>query len=123
MTQPVGPGTFRKLADAAESGTLYLEPGAADTCVAACDRFIEALQHLQGTCENLEVSEAFGHLPSARALGLKFDAKATGPGGLFEVLQTHIDTVAAMRAMFAAAGKAYLDTDAETRESLRRATT
>ncbi|MGV9745943.1 hypothetical protein ACWDTG_13620 [Rhodococcus zopfii] len=121
MTEPIGPGTFRRLADAAESGQLYLTPGATESCVAACDRFLETLLQIQDSCVHLEVSAAFGHLPSAHALGLKFDAKATGPGGLSDVLQTHIDTVTQMRAMFAAAGKAYREADHETLTALQKA--
>lgn len=121
MSEPVGPGTFRRLVEAAESGQLYLEPDATENCVKACDTFLEALQFIRNSCSELEVSAAFGHLPSAHALGLKFDAKATGPGGLSDVLQTHIDTVTQMRAMFAAAGKAYREADHETLTALQKA--
>ena len=62
--------------------------------------------------------EAFGHLPSARALGQKFDNKAIGPGGFTEVLQQHIDTVTRTKTLFETAGRAYVETDAETRDRL-----
>lgn len=104
---------FTHLAQEAVSGRLSLEPGAASTCVKACTEFLVVLDQLQRQAEFLQCKEAFGHLPSARALGQKFDDKAIGPGGFAEVLQQHIDTVTRMKDLFEAAGKAYIEAEGE----------
>ena len=112
---------FMQLAQEAENGRLFLEPDAAAHCAQACADFLVVLNELRGRANRLLCREAFGHLPSARALGQKFDDKATGPGGLTEVLQQHIDVVTRMKNLFDAAGKAYLDTDADTRHRIATA--
>jgi len=43
--------------------------------------------------------------------GAKFETKAIGPGGLYDVLQQHIDTVTRLRDLFEKAGRAYRDAD------------
>ena len=112
---------FLQLTQEAEAGRLFLEPDAAATCARACTNFIDVLIELKHRANTLLCKDAFGHLPSARALGQKFDDKATGPGGLTEVLQQHIDVVTRMKNLFDAAGKAYLDTDADTRHRIATA--
>ena len=119
MTTPIT--QFEQLTLNAESGQLFLEPDAAASCSAACDQFLVVLEELRANARDLLCKDAFGHLPSARALGQKFDDKATGPGGLTEVLQQHIDVVTRMKNLFDAAGKAYLDTDADTRHRIATA--
>ncbi|MEZ5151753.1 hypothetical protein [Rhodococcus zopfii] len=109
---------FTQLARDAEEGLLFLEPDAAATCAQACADFLIVLDQLQREAEFLQCKEAFGHLPSAQALGQKFDDKAIGPGGFAEVLQQHIDTVTRMKTLFETAGRAYVETDAETRDRL-----
>ncbi|MFZ2530406.1 MAG: hypothetical protein WAX14_22600 [Rhodococcus sp. (in: high G+C Gram-positive bacteria)] len=104
---------FTQLAQEAEAGRLFLQPDAAATCAQACTNFIEALNTLLDQADRLCCKEAFGHLPSAQALGQKFDDKATGPGGLAEVLQQHIEVVTRMKALFEAAGKAYVEQEDE----------
>lgn len=112
---------FTQLAREAEAGQLFLEPDAAMTCVQACTDFLDALRGLKDGADFLLCKDAFGPLPSAQALGQKFDDKAVGPGGFAEVLQQHIDTVTRMKALFEAAGKAYVETDAETRARIAAA--
>lgn len=119
MTTPAT--QFEQLTDAAESGRLFLEPDAATSCSSACDRFLVVLEDLKISTRDLLCKEAFGTLPSAQALGQKFDNKAIGPGGFADVLQQHIDTVTRMKALFDAAGKAYAETDAETRDRIAAA--
>lgn len=63
MSEPVGPETFRRLVEAAESGQLYLEPDATENCVKACDTFLEALQFIRNSCSELEVSARSGTCP------------------------------------------------------------
>ncbi|WP_072815730.1 hypothetical protein [Rhodococcus zopfii] len=109
---------FTQLAQEAESGCLFLEPDAAATCTQACANFLDVLIDLRHRANTLLCKEAFGHLPSAQALGQKFDDKAIGPGGFAEVLQQHIDTVTRMKTLFETAGRAYVETDAETRDRL-----
>jgi len=106
---------FTQLTQEAESSRLFLEPDAAASCARACADFLIVLDELHGHSNRLLCRDAFGTLPSAQALGQKFDDKAVGPGGFAEVLQQHIDTVTRMKALFEAAGKAYVETDAETR--------
>ncbi|WP_068161063.1 hypothetical protein [Rhodococcus phenolicus] len=112
---------FTRLAQEAESGHLLLEPDAAATCAQACADFLIVLNELRARTNRLACREAFGTLPSAQALGQKFDNKAIGPGGFADVLQQHIDTVTRMKALFDAAGKAYIETDAETRDRIAAA--
>lgn len=119
MTEPVS--LFQHLTSSAEAGQLFLEPDAAQTCSEACSVFIDSLVELSSITEDLLCRDAFGHLPSAQALGQKFDNKAVGPGGFADVLQQHIDTVTRMKALFDAAGKAYVETDAETRARIAAA--
>jgi len=104
---------FTKLTEDAGNGRLFLEPEAAATCAQACANFLEVLDGLKRGTDFLRCKEAFGHLPSAQALGQKFDDKAIGPGGFTEVLQQHIDTVTRMKYLFEAAGKAYVETEGE----------
>ncbi|WP_156665417.1 hypothetical protein [Rhodococcus phenolicus] len=104
---------FTELAKEAAGGHLFLEPDAASTCAQACTDFLEVLNTLLIQTDRLCCKEAFGHLPSARALGQKFDDKAIGPGGFAEVLQQHIDTVTRMKDLFEAAGKAYIEAEGE----------
>lgn len=59
----------------------------------------------------LSTREAYGTLASAQQLGAKFETKAIGPGGLYDVLQQHIDTVTRLRDLFEKAGRAYRDAD------------
>ncbi|MGW0028026.1 hypothetical protein [Rhodococcus sp. NPDC003383] len=119
MTTPAT--QFEQLVHTAESGGLFLEPDAAASCSAACDQFLVVLEDLKRSSRDLLCKDAFGTLPSAQALGQKFDDKAIGPGGFTEVLQQHIDTVTRMKALFEAAGKAYVETDAETRARIAAA--
>lgn len=119
MTTPAT--QFERLTHSAEAGRLFLEPDAATSCSAACDQFLVVLEELKRSTRDLLCKEAFGHLPSAQALGQKFDNKAIGPGGFADVLQQHIDTVTRMKALFDAAGKAYVETDAETRARIAAA--
>ncbi|WP_138997845.1 hypothetical protein [Rhodococcus zopfii] len=119
MTTPAT--QFERLTHSAEAGRLFLEPDAATSCSAACDQFLVVLEELKISTRDLLCREAFGHLPSAQALGQKFDNKAIGPGGFADVLQQHIDTVTRMKALFDAAGKAYVETDAETRARIAAA--
>ncbi|MBH0118369.1 hypothetical protein ACWDUD_27425 [Rhodococcus sp. NPDC003382] len=119
MTEPIS--LFQRLTATAEAGQLFLEPDAARMCSEACSKFIDSLVELSSITEDLVCRDAFGTLPSAQALGQKFDDKAIGPGGFAEVLQQHIDTVTRMKALFEAAGKAYVETDAETRARIAAA--
>ncbi|WP_072815726.1 hypothetical protein [Rhodococcus zopfii] len=119
MTTPAT--QFERLTHSAEAGRLFLEPDAATSCSAACDQFLVVLEELKRSTRDLLCKEACGHLSSAQTLGQKFDNKAIGPGGFADVLQQHIDTVTRMKALFDAAGKAYVETDAETRARIAAA--
>ena len=112
---------FTQLTQKAEDGRLFLEPDAAATCAKACADFLIVLDELRSRTNRLLCRDAFGPLPSARALGQKFDNKAIGPGGFADVLQQHIDTVTRMKTLFETAGKAYTETDAETRARIAAA--
>ena len=106
------------LGASAEDGSLRLEPGVAEACVAACEKFADDLEALKLNTRWMSTPTAFGILASAQTLGGKFEAKAIGANGLHDVLEQHIDTVHHLRDLFEKAGRAYRDADARAAEML-----
>ncbi|HEY5857018.1 MAG TPA: hypothetical protein VIW24_24000 [Aldersonia sp.] len=112
MTTPVfDESTLRSLTALADSGDLRLADDVASACVHACATLIDELEVLQRRSRHISTRDAYGILASAQQLGLKFETKAIGPGGLYDVLQQHIDTVTQLRDLFEKAGRAYREAD------------
>jgi hypothetical protein len=89
------------LAVAADEGNLYLNPVAAQACDSVCSSYIDKLIGHQRLARDLADVEGFGSLPSGIALATRFSEKAAGgPNNLVDVLQSHIDVVMAMQAVF-----------------------
>ncbi|HEY5857466.1 MAG TPA: hypothetical protein VIW24_26415 [Aldersonia sp.] len=106
------------LGAAVEDGSLRLEPGVAEQCVAACEQFADDLKIVQANTRWMSTPSAYGILASAQTLGGKFEAKAIGANGLSDVLEQHIDTVHRLRDLFEKAARAYHEADARAAEML-----
>ncbi|PTR22937.1 hypothetical protein C8K36_110120 [Rhodococcus sp. OK519] len=101
-------GTWNQLADAAASGDLMLEAGAAARCAQRCSDLIEQLEALQGKALRLNKVEGLGTLPSGIALAEKFGRKASGGDyPLDRALVDHIVVIDRMRDVFLAIESRY----------------
>jgi hypothetical protein len=119
MTNPdASQSAFGRVATQAATGELRLEPGVAETCIRACDEFLDKLDDLRTQSRQMSTLSAYGDLASAQALGLKFDKKALGEGGFREVIDRHIDTVQQMRDLFERASRNYHHADAAAADRL-----
>ncbi|MDJ0362713.1 hypothetical protein [Rhodococcus sp. H29-C3] len=89
------------LATAADDGHLLLDPAAARHCDAACTEYLATLKSNQESARMLGDVRGMGTFESGIALARKFSQKAVGgPNNLVDVLQSHIDVVTAMQAVF-----------------------
>ncbi|WP_186629447.1 hypothetical protein [Rhodococcus sp. BP22] len=89
------------LATAADEGHLFLDPTAARQCDKACSEYLWTLEKNKIDARALEKVEGFGPFDSGIALARKFSQKAVGgPNNLVDVLQSHINVVTAMQAVF-----------------------
>ncbi|HEY5855468.1 MAG TPA: hypothetical protein VIW24_15820 [Aldersonia sp.] len=123
MTSPVlDESTLRSLTTLADSGDLRLADDVASACVNACDAMVDELRLLKRRSRNMSTRSAYGILASAQQLGLKFEAKAIGPGGFQDVVQQHIDTVTQLRDLFEKAGRAYRDADERAADMIATST-
>ncbi|RRQ28070.1 hypothetical protein DK926_09270 [Rhodococcus sp. Eu-32] len=105
---------WNSLSDAAESGQLYLSPEAARKCDYACTDFLSKLSDHQLEAGLLADVKGLGSLPSGISLATRFSEKAAGgPNNLVDVLQSHIDVVMAMQAVFRKFFTDTADTDRE----------
>lgn len=100
---PAASAYWTDLAVAADEGDLYLNPAAAQACDSACANYIDKLIAHQRLARDLADVQGFGSLPSGVALAERFSKKAVdadGTNNLVDVLQSHIDVVMAMQAVF-----------------------
>ena len=89
------------LATAADEGHLFLDPTAARQCDQACSVYLSNLETNQQAARKLGDVRGMGTFDSGIALARKFSQKAVGgPNNLVDVLQSHIDVVTAMQAVF-----------------------
>ncbi|WP_186629098.1 hypothetical protein [Rhodococcus sp. BP22] len=89
------------LATAADAGQLFLEPTAARECNQACEEYLSILRVQKQKAVALGDVRGMGEFPSGIALAKKFSLKAVGgENNLADVLQSHIDVVMAMQAVF-----------------------
>ncbi|QCB52936.1 hypothetical protein E5720_16190 [Rhodococcus sp. PAMC28707] len=92
---------WNSLAIAADDGDLFLDPAAAQHCDKACTEYLSTLERNKTAAYRLENMEGMGPFESGIALARKFSQKAVGgPNNLVDVLQSHIDVVTAMQAVF-----------------------
>ncbi|MGA9870637.1 MAG: hypothetical protein WBQ44_05780 [Rhodococcus sp. (in: high G+C Gram-positive bacteria)] len=111
MGNPNEPATtWQALAVAADSGHLYLDPGAAQSCHSACDAYISKLKSHQETARALADVTGFGDFQMGDQLRQIFADKAVGgENNMVDVLQSHIDVVEKMKVVF---GKFFAATNA-----------
>ncbi|MCZ4080173.1 hypothetical protein O1W68_19695 [Rhodococcus sp. H36-A4] len=89
------------LATAADDGQLFLDPAAARHCDKACTEYLSTLETNKDLAFKLGNVKGMGTFESGIALARKFSQKAVGgPNNLVDVLQSHIDVVTAMQAVF-----------------------
>lgn len=95
--------------------TLRLDPEQFDELIKACDVFIDGLRELRVDATDLATHPlgfAEDKLTSGAALARKFQQKAApGPGSAADMLQSHIDRVQEMKALFLAARRGVENTD------------
>ncbi|MCZ4080168.1 hypothetical protein O1W68_19670 [Rhodococcus sp. H36-A4] len=101
MTLETPLGYWKRLGTAADEGHLFLDPAAARHCDTACSEYLCTLEKNKTDARALEKVEGFGTFDSGIALARKFSQKAVGgPNNLVDVLQSHIDVVTSMQAVF-----------------------
>nr|WP_296775915.1 hypothetical protein [Rhodococcus sp. (in: high G+C Gram-positive bacteria)] len=101
---------WQSLAVAADEGQLYLDEVAAEACSRACDAYIDKLIAHQKTAKNLSNIVGWGEFKSGQELREFYSQKAVGGhGSMVDALQSHIDTVMQMQAVFR---KFFVDTTA-----------
>ncbi|WP_072806937.1 hypothetical protein [Rhodococcoides yunnanense] len=89
------------LADAVEQGNLYLDPETARQCFQVCEEFIGELNLHKDVAVHLADVKGLGSFDSGIALAKTFSEKAVGgANNLVDVLQSHIDVVMQMQAVF-----------------------
>ncbi|ORI21441.1 hypothetical protein [Rhodococcus sp. 1168] len=109
------------LATAADDGQLFLDPAAARHCNNACNDYLSILKENQALAEMQGNVEGMGTFDSGIALARKFSQKAVGgPNSLVDVLQSHIDVVTAMQAVFRKFFHAAEDVDQQNATSIGR---
>ncbi|WP_072804080.1 hypothetical protein [Rhodococcoides yunnanense] len=96
-----GSSLWQSLGVAADRGQLTLNAEAAGACSRACTTFIDKLKEHQAKAADLANVEGLGSFESGKDLRRIFSEKAVGgPNNLFDVLQSHIDVVERMKAVF-----------------------
>ncbi|WP_245819959.1 hypothetical protein [Rhodococcoides yunnanense] len=89
------------LARAADSGDLHLDVDAARSCDEACVEYLEKLYAHQGVALSLTDVEVLGSFDFGIALAKTFSEKAVGgANNVVDALQSHIDVVMQMQAVF-----------------------
>lgn len=116
MSSPTPNEFWATMASEADQGNLYLSPEAARKCDQVCEDFLSKLRDHKINAGTLAEVIGFGSLPSGVALAERFSKKAVdadGTNNLVDVLQSHIDVVMAMQAVFRKFFTATADTDRE----------
>lgn len=103
MENPEGVMTaWQALAAAADQGQLYLDANAAANCSLACDTYIEQLLGHKRQAMRLTDVDGWGEFEAGRDLRRIFREKSYGGNNsMVDVLQSHIDVVEEMKAVFA----------------------
>lgn len=101
---------WQSLAVAADEGELYLDEAAAEACSRSCDEYIDKLIAHQKTAKSLSNIVGWGEFKSGQQLREIYSQKAVGgANSMVDVLQSHIDVVIQMQAVFK---KFFVDTGA-----------
>lgn len=102
MSDFSGPTTYwQDLGLAADRGELFLRSDAAASCYAACEEYIAKLRDHQAKAGQLGTVSCWGEFESGKQLQRIYADRAVGgEGSLVDVLQSHIDVVSEMQAVF-----------------------
>lgn len=93
---------WQYLAVAADEGNPYLDSSVAERCHRACELFVARLEEHQYAAKNLTNIDAWGTFTAGQQLRHIYADKAFGGGNnMYDVLQSHIDVVLEMQAVFA----------------------
>ncbi|MFF0817559.1 hypothetical protein ACFYVR_20685 [Rhodococcus sp. NPDC003318] len=103
---------WTELAQAVDSGQLWLAQGVAQQCARHCSDLSRKLVEIQHRARSLSQVDGFGTFPSGIALAKKFSDKASG--GVYSMdraLADHIAEVERMREVFVKIDAMYRDAD------------
>ncbi|MET4049540.1 MULTISPECIES: hypothetical protein [unclassified Rhodococcus (in: high G+C Gram-positive bacteria)] len=110
---------WNSLATAADDGDLFLDPDAAQHCDKACTEYLSILETNKDLAFKLGNVKGMGTFDSGIALARKFSLKVVdGPNNLVDVLQSHIDVVTSMQAVFRKFFDAAEDVDQDNATSI-----
>ncbi|MEU7764236.1 hypothetical protein AB0B25_03825 [Nocardia sp. NPDC049190] len=109
-------GLWRRLADQARGGELYLDDeNAAFHCAKACDQRIADLESLRRLTARTQNVSGFGEFKMAHDLERKFLKQAAGEdNSIDKVILEHIETVKNMREVMAISFKRITGQDIES---------
>ncbi|WP_159920705.1 MULTISPECIES: hypothetical protein [Nocardia] len=115
---------WRRLADQARSGELYLDnEQAALQCFSACDQRLTEINELRVFARNAQNVSGFGDFDMVDKLVGKFLKQATGdPNSIDQIIQEHIETVKNMREVMAISFKRITGKDIENAAPIANAT-
>ncbi len=92
---------WRAVADEADRGNLFLDELAARQCSLACDNYIRRLRDRQDQAKELAKLSGWGDFSAGRQLSDFYARRAVGgENSMVNVLQSHIDVVTEMKAVF-----------------------
>ncbi|MGO4614798.1 hypothetical protein AB4305_00485 [Nocardia sp. 2YAB30] len=115
---------WRRLADRARAGELYLDDEqTARQCFGACDQRLQDLNDLRVYARNAQNISGFGGFKMADDLVKKFLKQATGEDhSIDQVINEHIETVKNMREVMAISFKRITGRDIENAAQIANAT-
>lgn len=106
---------WQALADAADRGDLYLDPDAARACDSACTTYLQQLRDRQVEARDLAEVGGWGDFESGQQFRQILADKAVGgANNMVDALQSHIEVVLEMQAVFAKFFTSTTDTDYTT---------
>lgn len=92
---------WQSMAVQAEKGNLYLSADVAKQCSESCTAYIKKLVLHQDKAEDLASIDGWGSFSSGQQLRELYARKAVGgENSMYDVLQSHIDVVTEMQAVF-----------------------
>lgn len=92
---------WQSLAEAADHGDLFLNPDAARACSAACDNYIAKLITHKDKAQELANADGWGDFQMGTQIRTIFREKAAGgANNMVDVLESHIEVVREMQAVF-----------------------
>lgn len=120
MSNEAMPLTYwQSLAVAADEGHLFLNAEAASSCHRACSIYLQQLEDRQYEAEQLADISGWGDFNSGQQLRQIYADKAVGgSNNMVTVLQSHIDVVTEMQAVFAKFFAATNDTEQQNASAI-----